>query len=413
MTTITYTYTLNDIKHILTTKFSLHISLESIQSIQKLKYPNTNVNTNPDVNNNLNNITKLSVFEEDVYIYNYDPKLVTSTTTTTLTNTSHHNISTYNNHNNNHIGYNHNKKNNTKGNYNKLDNSKYSNKSNTNINKLNNQYASTLSNKYKENKDTPINKNIEINKDNENEVKSTVISSYVPISFRPRIVEPLVGISNDIQQIKIMLNKITSKNYLTIQPKFVDKMNEIFKQTLNDNDLTMLSEQIYNICSSNLLNSTIFADLYANLLHDYPRMLEYFNKKIKDIPDQYNHIEYISPEEDYDKYCEFNKLNEKRRAQLVFLCNLHNNSVITSEYLITLLDHLIICSNQYIDNTNYQFLEELILNIHVLYTSFTKLKSVISKQLTIKVNKLYNKIVELSNNNLLSSNLKFKLECVK
>jgi hypothetical protein len=84
--------------------------------------------------------------------------------------------------------------------------------------------------------------------------------------------------------------------------------------------------------------------------------------------DLFNTIEYIDPKVNYDKFCEINKNNEKRKALSSFYVNLMTNGIITRKQIIDITRNLL--------NQMYTFIsiddkknevDELTENIIILY----------------------------------------------
>jgi len=56
---------------------------------------------------------------------------------------------------------------------------------------------------------------------------------------------------------------------------------------------------------------------------------------------QYNDIEYIDSEKDYNGFCDMNKKNERRRAITTFYLNLALNGFIPKERLVKMLKDIL------------------------------------------------------------------------
>ena len=84
--------------------------------------------------------------------------------------------------------------------------------------------------------------------------------------------------------------------------------------------------------------------------------------------DLFNNIEYVEPNENYDKFCEINKINEKRKSLASFYLNLMLNGIISKSQIITITRNLL--NNVYnfisIDNKKNQ-VDELTETISILY----------------------------------------------
>jgi hypothetical protein len=82
----------------------------------------------------------------------------------------------------------------------------------------------------------------------------------------------------------------------------------------------------------------------------------------------FNTIEYVVPEENYDKFCKINKDNEKRKSLSVFFVNLMINGIIDKIKIVYLLKTLLLQLSEFsiIPNKKNE-VDELIENVALLY----------------------------------------------
>jgi len=188
-------------------------------------------------------------------------------------------------------------------------------------------------------------------------------------SFQPTKMEHKTGIENNIDQIRLNLNKLTDKTYLEIREKIIIVINTIindidFNQDVGDK----ISSTIYDILSSNKFYSKLYADLYAELLNNYVWLKPLFEQKMNNYMDNFKQIEYCDPDKDYDKFCEMNKQNEQRRSQTLFILNLAINGCISKltamKYLKTMIE---LVMNMINENDKKYEVDELTENISSLY----------------------------------------------
>ena len=97
-------------------------------------------------------------------------------------------------------------------------------------------------------------------------------------------------------------------------------------------------------------------EIFLNSLHEYMNL--------------FDTIEYVSPNIDYDKFCELNIVNEKRKAMSMFLTNLMIEDVVSidkiSEIIIQLHEKII----TYLDiEDKSNNIEELSENNYIFITS--------------------------------------------
>jgi len=187
-------------------------------------------------------------------------------------------------------------------------------------------------------------------------------------SFQATKIEQKSGIDGDIDNIRLMLNKLTDKTFLDMREKIVEKINSIFSDSSTETDYVKVANVIYDISSTNKFYSKIFADLFAELCSQYNWLMIVFNEKYNTIMSLYNDILYVDSEKDYDGFCEMNKKNEKRKAVTTFYMNLAGNGFITNEGLIRVLKNLLELAYNMIDmHDKKNEVDELTENIAILF----------------------------------------------
>lgn len=173
------------------------------------------------------------------------------------------------------------------------------------------------------------NKSMEINSEDWESIRT----------FQTTKIEQKTGIDNDIDQIRLLLNKLTDRTFLDMREKIIEKIT-----TLENNleeDYKKVGNMIYETASTNKFYSKIFADLFAELVSKYDWLKQIFDEKYNNIMEQYKHIQYFDPDEDYDKFCDMNKVNEKRKAITSFFVNLSLNGLVDKKYIVRILKDLL------------------------------------------------------------------------
>jgi hypothetical protein len=204
-------------------------------------------------------------------------------------------------------------------------------------------------------------------------------------TYRPTKIEKKEGIEKTIDDIRTCLNKISNKNYDSQRDlilKYITELNNVVNTTTIDEEeqleiktqdenieLCKVANAIFDIASNNKFYSEIYASLYKELLDRF----EIFDKIISKYLDQYldsiKQIKYVDSNEDYNKYCENNKLNDKRKAMTAFIINLMKKQIIEKEKvleIILLLQNLVF---EYIDVDNKtNEVDEITENIFIFST---------------------------------------------
>ncbi len=188
-------------------------------------------------------------------------------------------------------------------------------------------------------------------------------------TFQATKIEQKVGIDAEIDQLRLLLNKLTDKTFLNIREQIINKINLLISsEGFNEEDGNKISIMLYDLSSSNKFYSKIFADLYAELVTNYNWLRSVFTDKYNNILNEYANIQYIDPEKDYDKFCENNKQNDKRKSITTFYLNLSKNGFINKKFIVELLLKLLdIVYNQIEQSDKKNEVDELTENIAILY----------------------------------------------
>lgn len=185
-------------------------------------------------------------------------------------------------------------------------------------------------------------------------------------TFVPTEIKKSDGIQASIDQIRMHMNKMTDKTYQNMLIKIYDEINKLDK---NMDDYSNIGESIFNIASGNSFYSNMYAKLYKDLMVKYEFMREIFINHFKSFSELFTNIEYCNPNVNYDKFCEINKINEKRRALCLFYVNLMKEDIIDSDKII----NIIINIQEYMmskieEENNKEIVDELSETLHIFIT---------------------------------------------
>lgn len=272
-----------------------------------------------------------------------------------------------------------------------------SSSSSSSNNNNNNQFNKKRNNK---------NKNVEIKDDSEWERVAPLKNTNIVVQRE--------GIDGSINQIRINLNKITDKNYLSISEKITEIIDDLVLKEITDEDFNKVGTNIFEIASNNRFYSKIYADLYSNLIKKYEVMKKIFQTNCNEYFKLFENVEYVDSTEDYDKFCENNKINESRKSISAFFLNLVKNKVMTRTKLFIIIVKL------FEDIINYISIEgkvnevnELVENVVILYepTIFSKFKDeLIFNDKTETIIQVIKKLAQSKNKEYPSLSMKTKFK---
>jgi hypothetical protein len=188
-------------------------------------------------------------------------------------------------------------------------------------------------------------------------------------SFQPTKIEQKTGIDALIGQIRLNMNKINDKSFLTMREQIISNIEEVIEQ---EKDPTILTEKIgtiiYGIASANMFYSKIYSDLFAELVTKYEWIRPVFDENFVKFVESFKNIEYVDPNANYDGFCDMNKHMVIRKANSQFFVNLALNGFIPKSNVLQILVEMLNIVADLIDKPNKSDeVNELTENIAILF----------------------------------------------
>lgn len=187
-------------------------------------------------------------------------------------------------------------------------------------------------------------------------------------NFKPTEKAELSNFDKNFNEIRADLNKISNSTFTTIKSSLIEKIvNFLNEEEKNEENQQKMGEMIFNICSNNRFLSGLYAELYVDLVGHFDMFGDILDNYIVRFKESLNNIEYIDPENDYDAFCEYNRLNDERKSHSTFLINLMKHDMISKTSILELILNLQKISFEFIDQDNkVHEVEEITENIFLL-----------------------------------------------
>jgi hypothetical protein len=183
-------------------------------------------------------------------------------------------------------------------------------------------------------------------------------------NFQSTKIEQKEGVEIKINDIKLLLNKLTDKNYAENK----DKILAIMAEHNEYDELFKIGTTIFEIASNNKFYSKIYADLYTEIMSQFEIMKDIFEKSISEFLELFDDIQYVDPKVDYNLFCKINVDNEKRQSLSLFFVNLMINGVIKRGRILNIIKNLLTQVKTFISKENKKNeVDELTENISILY----------------------------------------------
>lgn len=176
------------------------------------------------------------------------------------------------------------------------------------------------------------------------------------LSFQKTEMKKKEGIELSIDNIRSYLNKLTDKTYQTMLSNILKEIAGLFEACKNDTSdehntqtvMNRVASSIFTTASSNAFYSEIYARLFQDLMakEKEPDHTEYavfrnvFENNLASFMSLFDSIEYCDPKKNYDKFCDINKANEKRKAMSLFIVNLMKIGIVDKLQVLALMKQI-------------------------------------------------------------------------
>ena len=145
------------------------------------------------------------------------------------------------------------------------------------------------------------------------------------------------GIESHINNVRASLNRLTNDNYDENRDTILKEISDLIHNNASDESLLKIGNSIFNTASSNQFYSALYARLFNDLLQHYSMFGTIFDASLSEFLGLFRSIEYYDPKKDYDKFCEMNKTNDRRKAMSLFIVNLMKQGIVAPDQVIELV----------------------------------------------------------------------------
>jgi len=171
-------------------------------------------------------------------------------------------------------------------------------------------------------------------------------------NFKTTKIDKKEGLEKKINDIRICINKMSSKNYETQRDTilaFILQINTEDMDTDTEIELEKIALVIFDIASTNKFYSEMYAKLYRELIVLYPVFQKVLDDFLQTYIQSMQDIRYADPNVDYDLFCTYTKQSDKRKATAQFLVHMMREKILSQEYIVSLIDTLIQKVREYME----------------------------------------------------------------
>jgi len=145
------------------------------------------------------------------------------------------------------------------------------------------------------------------------------------------------GIETHINNVRASLNRLTTMNYDENRETILKEIGDLIRNNASDESLLKIGNSIFNTASSNQFYSALYARLFNDLLQHHSMFKTIFDANLSEFLGLFRSIEYCDPKKDYDKFCDMNKTNDRRKAMSLFIVNLMKQGIVAPDQVIELV----------------------------------------------------------------------------
>lgn len=203
--------------------------------------------------------------------------------------------------------------------------------------------------------------------------KTTVNQWIRKEPFKASVFEKSEGINEYIDEMRGIMNKITKNNYDIQYDKLIECIDKIWEGEFEEVDDKKKQTCIIDCFTNVIMNNRFYAELYAKIFSRLSDKYISFDGYRNHFIDKYNEISetfiYVNPDDDYDKFCSINKMNEHRKALLAFLIYAVSEDIYSFNILKDIaMNYFELIDKQKLDKDFVHINEEIVENIFVVFS---------------------------------------------
>lgn len=189
-------------------------------------------------------------------------------------------------------------------------------------------------------------------------------------NFKTTKMEVKEGVDKQVNNIRVLLNKISNKNYDSYKQTIFTEIQTYFASEDTEENKQKIIKTIFDIASTNKFYSEVYADLYKELTVMFPIFAgDILDNFLEEFRVGIHKINYVDPNVDYDGFCNYTKINDHRKATGTFIVNLMKKGILTSGRVLQVLVYIQKLLFDYIDQPDRaNEVQEITENIFIFVT---------------------------------------------
>jgi hypothetical protein len=159
---------------------------------------------------------------------------------------------------------------------------------------------------------------------------------YAP---KPKVAKERLKSSED--ELRKLFNKLTGSKYDALMPVLVAHIDDM--KTLPGFEESIVLNVLYTVIVNTPFYSRMYAKCYTELARTNPYLVVELNRRRNAFSAGLREVESVNPNEDYDRYCDLNKDNNRRQAMGKFFMGLAEHGLVEGEYALSIIEDVLTC----------------------------------------------------------------------
>lgn len=176
------------------------------------------------------------------------------------------------------------------------------------------------------------------------------------------------GLEKDLNTIRTLLNKVSTKNYETQKVALHDAIQKyIVDANDSEEDIHKLFKTMIDIVGTNKFFSELYATLFKDWFESFTQLRTLWENQFEAMIHSIDDIQCIDPNVDYDGYCNCTKINDKRKSYTTFIANLYKKDALSCDSVCQTIEYYLQKTMEYIDQPGRaNEVEEITENTHII-----------------------------------------------
>ena len=170
-------------------------------------------------------------------------------------------------------------------------------------------------------------------------------------SFKPTTIDKSTeGVEKSIRDIRVCVNKMSANNYDSQRDIIMDLLEKCLEdEESKEENLKKIAGFIFSVASNNRFFVELYVSLYKELMNKYDIFQDLLQEYLNSYVNSIKTLKYVDPNVNYEEYCMYNKQNDMRKANAIFIVFLVKLDALPIMRALTIITSFQELSNEYID----------------------------------------------------------------